>query len=212
MKYTTFLFDWDGCLANTLDIWLNGYRYALKHYGITDVSDAQIVIDFFGTGNSGALKYALDPEEFFTNLYPYIEENLKRVSLYEGASEVVSQLRARGHKVALVSTSMRYVLEPALKHNSLFKSFDTIVAGDDVTKFKPDPEPLFKAIESLGSSLESAVMVGDSDKDILAAQNAGIDSILFFPEYNVKFYSDNHHNSLKPTYTIKSFEEIITIS
>jgi len=211
MKYSTYLFDWDGCLANTLDVWLEGYKHALNHYKINNVSDEQIVLDFFGTGNSGAIKYSIDPEEFYTQLYPYIEERLKVVSLFDGAAEIINNLKSKGKKIALVSSSMRFVLEPALKHNSLLTLFDAIVAGDDVTKFKPNPEPLLKALEVLRTNKEDSVMIGDSDKDVLAAQGAGIDSILYFPDYNVKFYTDNHQRSLNPTYTIKGFQEILNI-
>ncbi len=45
---------------------------------------------------------------------------------------------------------------------------------DDVEKAKPDPEPLEKALAALGSSKETAMMVGDSEFDVLAGKNLGV--------------------------------------
>lgn len=48
----------------------------------------------------------------------------------------------------------------------------TIVTGDDVTHFKPHPEGLYKALETLKANPEDAIMVGDSNADVLAGKNA----------------------------------------
>ena len=52
-------------------------------------------------------------------------------------------------------------------------------------------------------------MVGDSDKDLGAALNFGIDSILFYPESHSKFLQFRQIKKLKPTYIIDDFAEIL---
>ncbi len=49
----------------------------------------------------------------------------------------------------------------------------SVIALDHVNKAKPDPEPIFKALEQLNSKPEEAIMVGDNYHDILAGKNAG---------------------------------------
>ena len=48
------------------------------------------------------------------------------------------------------------------------------LAMDDVTKTKPDPEPILLALERLGVTAEEALMIGDNYHDIEAGQNAGV--------------------------------------
>lgn len=54
-------------------------------------------------------------------------------------------------------------------------------------------------------------MVGDSSSDIIAAQNAGVDSVLFFPTEHAKFYDIKKLIALKPTHTIKDFRDIVLL-
>jgi pyrophosphatase PpaX len=61
-----------------------------------------------------------------------------------------------------------------LKLTGLDQFFDVVIGLDDVEKAKPDPEPLEKALNALGSSKESAMMIGDSHFDVLAGKNLGV--------------------------------------
>ena len=47
-----------------------------------------------------------------------------------------------------------------------------MITGDDVTEFKPDPEALIQALSRLAVAASAAVMVGDSDVDIIAGKRA----------------------------------------
>jgi len=87
--------------------------------------------------------------------------------------------------------------------------FEVIISGDDVDNHKPHPEPLEKALAQLGGTKELAVMIGDSDKDVGAAQNFGVDSILFFPEEHHKFYHYETLRALKPTHIVDDFKQIL---
>ena len=89
------------------------------------------------------------------------------------------------------------------------KFFTAIVAADDVTNHKPHPEPLEKALAALRGTKVKAVIIGDSDKDLGAANAFGIDSILFYPDEHKKFYNLAILEALNPTYIVSDFTEII---
>jgi phosphoglycolate phosphatase-like HAD superfamily hydrolase len=55
-------------------------------------------------------------------------------------------------------------------------------------------------------------MVGDSASDIGAANNAGVDSILFFPPSHSRFYDIEKLKNLQPTYIIEDFRDIVRIA
>lgn len=68
-----------------------------------------------------------------------------------------------------------------------------------------------KAMEQLGAVKEETVIVGDSDKDIGAANNTGLDSILFYPPEHKKFYNLEKLKTLKPTYIVDDLRKIENI-
>jgi len=89
--------------------------------------------------------------------------------------------------------------------------FDAIIAWDDVTEHKPNAEPIEKALEAIGGNKEQAIMVGDTEKDILAGHNAGVDTVLYYPPEHSKFYSYDRLTKHKPTHVIKDFRKLIDI-
>lgn len=76
---------------------------------------------------------------------------------------------------------------------------------------KPHPEPLEKALRLLGGTKTGAVMIGDSDKDLGAANNTGVDSILFYPSEHKKFYNLARLKQLNPTYVVDDFRQVLEI-
>ena len=73
---------------------------------------------------------------------------------------------------------------PLLKCMGISKYFDYVLAGEVIDKRKPDPKPIFYTLEQLKVDKNSAWMIGDSDNDIIAANNAGITSVFFTYGYN----------------------------
>ena len=87
--------------------------------------------------------------------------------------------------------------------------FDCIITADDVTKHKPDPQPVFRALESLGSAAGSALMLGDTRQDILAAKNAGVASVLV--EWSMALPKETAVGELEPSYFLGSPRELINL-
>lgn len=95
----------------------------------------------------------------------------------EGAENVVRTLKERGYRLALVTSASWETVEKARSEHDFFNLFDTIVARDDVSQTKPDPESLTKALDRLGSEPGTAVMIGDFPLDVEAGKSAGTATI-----------------------------------
>lgn len=209
-KYQYVLLDWDGNLAKTLDLWLEVCREVLARRG-HHLNNQEIAAGF------GALKNQLeslgvnDIEEAFDEMDELASEKLPNVELYPDVLEVLELLHEKGKSLALITTSWHDTIKHTLEKYNMLKFFSVIVAGDDVTHHKPHPEPLEKAIEALGGTKDKAVMIGDSDKDLGAAANAGVDSILFFPSEHEKFYDLEKLKELKPTYIVDDLRKLLRI-
>jgi HAD superfamily hydrolase (TIGR01509 family) len=89
--------------------------------------------------------------------------------------KVPALLRQLGHKVAVVTSSPRWYAEALLARFEV--SYDVLVAAGDYTRYKPDPEPLQKALAHLGVAPADAYYVGDAEEDFEASFHAGIRSI-----------------------------------
>lgn len=209
--YSTILFDWDGCLARTLHVWLRAYHKAYASYGI-QVTDRQVGAGF-GDGQAQH-RYGVPAEDnlkYMTELRDHARELMDEVTLYDGASDLLTALRRSGKKLGLITSSSRTVLSGTLERLELTDAFDVIVTVEDVKAHKPHPEPLEKALDALGVEKSGAVMIGDSDKDVLAARNTGIDSILVFPDEHDLFYDRDDLLALRPTHVCSSLIEIASI-
>ncbi len=208
--YTYILFDWDGNLAKTLDIWLDACREPLVSRGLHK-TDAEIAASF-GAFIEHMQQWGIaDPEKALDEADRIAKQKLPDVELYPDALEVLEGLHARGKKLALITTSPHENIKHLLEKYGLMRLFDALVAYDDTKHHKPHPEPIEKALELLGGTRDLAVMIGDSDKDLGAARNAGTDSILFYPDEHKKFYDLDQLRQLQPTHVVSDFREILKI-
>ncbi|HXI13915.1 MAG TPA: HAD family phosphatase [Thermoanaerobaculia bacterium] len=103
-------------------------------------------------------------------------ETLSRseVELLPGVGDLVSALRRRGLLLAVTSSGMRDYIELVLRRFDLTDCFNRVVAGDQVSKPKPDPEPYLKTAELLGVGPGRCVVFEDSSVGVEAAKAAGM--------------------------------------
>lgn len=209
-NYQYILLDWDGNLAKTLDIWLEACRIPIEKRGLK-LSDEEVASSF-GSFAKYINQWGFDDVDAIIDEADAIaKKKLPNVELYPDALEVLEGLRDAGKKLALITTSPHSNIEHLLERYNMGQFFQVIVAGDDTVNHKPHAEPLEKAIEQLGGNKGEAVMIGDSDKDLGAAKNAGVDSILFYPPEHKKFYDLSKLQTLEPTHVVTDFRQILEI-
>jgi pyrophosphatase PpaX len=90
-----------------------------------------------------------------------------------GATELLMALCDRDVRRAVVTTRSGRSAVPSLTQCGLLPLLDATVCGEDVTRHKPDPEPLLLALSRVGVEPARAVMVGDTPADIDAGRAAG---------------------------------------
>ena len=204
------LLDWDGTLAKTLDIWLDACRYAINEQGVSK-SDEEISSSF-GQFPQFLRKWGVKNVQLaIEDADKIAKKKLPNVELYPDALFVLEELKKTSKTLALITTSPLENIEQLLVKYELMSTFDVIIHGDDVKNHKPHPESLELALRKLSGTKEEAIMIGDSDKDVGASTNAGIDSILFYPPEHRKFYDIDTVRQLKPTFVISDFKDIIQL-
>jgi pyrophosphatase PpaX len=96
---------------------------------------------------------------------------------FEGTREVLTELRKRGYSIAVVTSKGRELGRRGLKLCSLDDLLDAAVFLEDTDDHKPHPAPILAALQRLGTPSDSAVYVGDSRHDIIAARAAGVRTV-----------------------------------
>ena len=100
------------------------------------------------------------------------------IGLFPDWTEVLTELRRRGYRLAIVTSKAKSAAERHLKLHDLRKLVDAVVTADDTTRHKPDPTPFYLAARSLGVEAASCLVVGDSPWDIMAGNRAGMETAL----------------------------------
>ena len=180
-KTDTVLFDFDGTVMNTNDVIIASWQHTFRTIDGKEREVSEIARTF-GEPIVKTMK----------RLFPQVpvEESLKiyrsyqydyfddLVTLFPGMKELLVKLRKTGYKTGLVTSRMRNTTFRGLEKFELTDLFDAVVTCDDTNVHKPDPEPVFIALDKLGTKPEKTVMLGDTMYDIMCANNAGVTSVL----------------------------------
>lgn len=101
----------------------------------------------------------------------YSREMLANTHLYPEVRETLA--RFDGKQTALVTSKESDFARIILERLEISQYFDFIVGGEMVVERKPNPKPVMLALENLAVQPEHALMIGDSENDILAGRTAG---------------------------------------
>ncbi|HXF95581.1 MAG TPA: HAD-IA family hydrolase [Gemmatimonadales bacterium] len=178
MPLTTWLFDLDGTLIDSIDLILRSYRHTLRvHRGIEPPDE--VWMRGLGTPLWVQFRHWTDDQaEIEAMVATYRAYNLEHhdtlVRPYDGVADAVRQLDAAGKRLGLVTSKMRSGALRGLRLLGLEQTFHAVVGADEVTHPKPHPEPVLKALDLLGAPAADAVFVGDSRHDIECGRAAGV--------------------------------------
>lgn len=114
----------------------------------------------------------------------YTAINGRNAAVFDGVIEGLKQMKARGFKLACLTNKPTNFAEPLLREKGLAGYFDAFFGGDAFERKKPDPLPLLRTCEVLGTQPGETLMVGDSSNDAAAARAAGCPVVLVTYGYN----------------------------
>ena len=185
ITYSTYIFDLDGTLLDTLGDLAAATNYALRTHGMPEHS-MDDVRRFVGNGVRKLMERAIsqgteNPEfeaTFATFRQYYMQHSLDTTKPYEGIPETLATLKAKGCRLAVVSNKMMAATQELCQH--FFPDTIEVAIGENEAegiRKKPAPDTVFAALQQLGVGKEGAVYVGDSDVDLQTAQNSGLPCI-----------------------------------
>ena len=184
MKYKLAIFDMDGTILSTLDDLANGVDYALSENGLPARSK-QETRAALGRGVRFLIEQSVPAglsdaeiskvEEDFLKYYKV--HSMDNTRPYDGIVELIKEVRASGVKTAVVSNKIDSAVKE-LCANFFECAFDVAYGERVGIPRKPDPKPINAIIDEFGLSKNEVVYIGDSEVDLLTANNAKIDHII----------------------------------
>ena len=204
------LFDMDGVLVNNLDIHRQAFAEFFRRYGVERSFDDLSRV--FGKGNDdimgelmpknvvervGIRELGYQKEAIYREIYAPI------ITPQPGLKEFLAEAERNGLKSAVGSSGYRVNVDFVLERCDIARHFSAIVAGDEVTRCKPDPEIYLTAAAKLGLRPEECVVFEDAEAGIESAKRAGIKVVALATTFSREFLEKSDAD-----YIINDFRDI----
>lgn len=171
-----YLFDLDGLLINSEELYLAANRVYFRQFDF----DFTETLHKQGTGKKFAewIKTVTDIDLDGATILSernkvFFELAKSKLHLMPGARELLDYAKQHG-KTALVTSSNNDYVKFVFDHTGIDSYFEIVIAGDQVTKGKPDPEGYLKAASLLQVEPSTCVVFEDAPNGVEAGKNAGM--------------------------------------
>lgn len=205
-----FIFDWDGTLSDSADKIVACVQAAAVDTGL-EVLDDHTIKNIIGLGLNEALHTLYGNMDThvsrdFVHAYAthFKERDKVPSAFFPRVMETLNQLRDQKFKLAVATGKSRKGLDRVLANLNLEDYFHYTRCADE-TKSKPHPLMLEELINEAGCSVSNAVMVGDTEWDMLMADRIGMKKIAV----SHGAHEVDRLKKLKPDMLIDQFDEIL---
>ena len=188
------LFDMDGVLVNNLEVHRAAFAEFFRRYGVE--RSFEELSRVFGKGNDdimgelmprdvvervGIRELGHEKEAIYREIYT------PTITPQPGLLTFLDECEAEGLKCAVGSSGYRANVDFVLDKCNIERYFDYAVAGDEVTRCKPDPEIYLTAAAKLGLRADECVVFEDAEAGIEAAKRAGMRVVALATTFNRDF-------------------------
>lgn len=179
------VFDLDGTLINSLEDLADSANHVLEQHGFpTHPVDAYRY--FVGDGVRMLIERILPKEERndkrigqcrqeFVDYYKIHMED--KTSVYEGITELLTELKVRRLKIAVATNKVHAAVKPLMAKYFPGIRFDSLIGQREGIPVKPAPRIMYDILKETGCQPEEAFHVGDTATDMQLAHNAGVESV-----------------------------------
>lgn len=187
---------YDAYWAANIDLW--------THYSRGEITRTYLIIERFRRPLSAGHGLQVTEQLCLEMSDRFLDFCSSKPGVIDGAHELTDYLKQKGYRMHLCSNGFHEVQYKKLEACGLRSFFDTIILSEDAGVNKPSPLYFDYALKVSGADKATTIMIGDNlQTDIVGANNAGFDTILF-NRWNVD-------PSPIPTHTVSTLREIMDI-
>ena len=198
----TVLFDLDGTLIDTAPDLMLAHNHVMKKFGYEE-RELSDIKKLAGGGSKKMLKKSIHEiaelsgkikktdekteDEMTKEFINFYSNNInKRSKLISGALEFLNWCKNNSISMAVCTNKQEHLSIDLLKKIKIYHFFDYIAGGNTFNHNKPNPKHLTDTIEIIGGNLKKTIMIGDSETDSSAAQDANLPFVLIEGGYTQK--------------------------
>lgn len=179
MEVKAVIFDLDGTLLNTLTDLSASVNYTLERFGFPLRSERE-VRSYLGNGIRALVEKSLPADKkdmtdeclkVFKDYYDIHKDD--NTAPYDGIVDMLRSVKAAGLKTAIVSNKYDAAVQ-YLKDVTFSGLIDFAVGEGNGIAAKPAPDGVWLALKKLNAVKEESVYVGDSEVDLMTAENSGL--------------------------------------
>lgn len=180
------LFDLDGTLIDTAADFIRILQQMCRDKGC-EVVDAALIRTQVSEGARAMVKLVypeLDAEDpvFLAHRQRFLDiygaEIAVDTALFDGMQALLQELESRSIPWGIVTNKPRWLSESLLDALNLTGRCSVLVCPEDVSRAKPDPEPMHLAAGAIKIDAQDCIYVGDHPRDIDAGRHAKMYTIL----------------------------------
>lgn len=178
------LFDLDGTLLDTAPDFHESLNELRAQEKLAPLSFEQVRCQVSHGGHAlTRLGFGeLPPDEHETMrmrlLHIYAGRLARHTCLFQGGDVMLEEIERRGLAWGIVTNKPGWLTDPLLMEVNLHTRARAVVSGDTLAHRKPHPAPLLHAAEKMGVPPAQIVYVGDAERDMQAAQAAGMYALI----------------------------------
>lgn len=194
--------DLDGTMVDTLGDFSEAINRMLHELGLPGIAAPDIermvgkgsqhlihsvlnhVLAHDSLGRIAIKTEAIYPQAWESYQRHYAAVNGQFAALYPGVVTGLQALRRQGVRLACLTNKPTAFAVALLEAKGLDGFFEKVFGGDAFERMKPDPMPLLRTCEALGTVPARTLMIGDSSNDARAARAAGCPVVLVTYGYN----------------------------
>ena len=182
------LFDLDGTLIDSTEAILESFRHsldAMNHQAPIDDEAIKALIGHPLDVMFGDLGCDTKKVDEYVRRYKehYRSISCQKTVLLPFAKEAVEEA-SQFARLGIVTTKTGLYSQELMEHFGIMGKFETLIGREHVEHPKPHPEPIYKALEKMGSDTQKVWMIGDTRLDIEASLRAGIECVAVTSGYD----------------------------
>ena len=186
----------DGTLVDSSITIVNAINYVRSKLNLEEMS-RELILSKVNEPNLNPARFFYEAESFSTEHEAWFSEyytnhHEKELELYKDIDKLLEELKEKSYKLAIATNAYRDSTLQSLGYLNVVDYFDSIACYDDVGRGKPAPDMLEKNLNDLKLEAKEALFIGDSERDLLAAQSLEMDYLMVnwgFSDYDDAIHS-----------------------
>lgn len=206
-RVEAIIFDLDGVLIDSEPLMRFAFERCYRQY----IGDGPVPIEDYLEHMGESFPRIMDhlglPHTLWQPYRELCQQHIEKIRVFPEGRDLLEWATDQQLKLAILTGKDRQRTQHLLEFFGLDHFFELVIASDELTQPKPDPEGMVRALEILQCEPEAALMIGDAVSDVECAQRAGVRAIAV--TWGIK--PERVQSLCQPEYVVHTWDELTAL-